>query len=227
MSLAPRFRLLVVALLATIAPVALRAQEARTNESRSLRVAAVPVGSPAATTVLQPSDVVRIQVWRKPELSGEFTVGADGALRHPVYHDVTVAGMPMAEVESRIRSILMRFEASPVFIVEPLLRVSVEGEVRQPGLYAMSVETTLGQAIGIAGGATSAARTDRVTLRRGTSVISLNLNDPRTAASATRVQSGDRIIVAQQRSMLRDYIAPIASIAAAVGTAVTIATRSR
>ena len=227
MSHAPRSRLLVVALLATVAPVALRAQEARTNDSRSLRVAAAPVGSPAVTVVLQPSDVVRIQVWRKPELSGEFTVGADGALRHPVYHDVAVAGMPMPEVESRIRSILMRFEAAPVFIVEPLLRVSVEGEVRQPGLYAMSVETTLGQAIGVAGGATSAARTDRVTLRRGSSVVSLDLNDPRTAASATRVQSGDRIIVAQQRSILRDYIAPIASIAAAVGTAVTIATRSR
>ena len=224
MLLSPRLRLLLAGLAIMAAPAMLRAQEARTSESRSLRVAAAPA---VASPVLQPSDVVRIQVWRKPELSGEFTVGADGALRHPVYHDAIVAGMPMSEVESRIRGILLRFEASPVFIVEPLLRVSVEGEVRQPGLYSMSVETTVGQALGIAGGATSAARTDRVTLRRGTSVVALDLNDPRAAASATRVLSGDRIIVAQQRSMLRDYIAPIASIAAAVGTAVTLATRSR
>lgn len=176
---------------------------------------------------LQPSDVVRIEVWRRPELSGDFTVGMDGALRHPVFHDVVVAGIAMPEVEARIRSILLRFDATPVFIVEPLFRVSVEGEVRQPNLYALTRETTFSQAIALAGGITPLGRPDRVSVIRGGNVLHLDLNEAGAAPASNRIASGDRIIVGARRNVLRDNIAPIASIAAAVGTVVGIATRRR
>ena len=208
-------------------PALVRAQGA-TPEAPSMMTAARPVAVVSVwdgATVLRPSDVVRIQVWRKPELSGEFTVGPDGALRHPVYHDAVVTDVPMHEVESRIRGVLLRFEAAPVFIVEPLLRVSVEGEVRQPGLYSMSAETTVGQAIALAGGTTSLSRTDRITVRRAHQVIRLHLNDDAATASTMRILSGDRILVPAQRHVFRDYIAPVASIAAAVGAAINIARR--
>jgi hypothetical protein len=46
---------------------------------------AVPPAAGQGTTegTLRPGDVVRIDVWQKPELSGEFRVGIDGSLVHP------------------------------------------------------------------------------------------------------------------------------------------------
>ena len=209
---------------AAAGPAALRAQDAMHRAAPTLDVHASSAREGAA---LQPSDVVRIEVWRRPELSGDFTVGLDGALRHPVFRDIVVAGLPMTEVESRVRSVLLRFDATPVFIVEPLFRVSVEGEVRQPNLYALARETTFSQAIALAGGITPLGRADRVSVIRAGTVLRLDLNDAAATPASSRIASGDRIIVGARRNVLRDNIAPIASIAAALGTVVAIATRNR
>jgi len=47
-------------------------------------------GDPA----LRPGDVLRINVWRHPELSGDFVVAPDSTLVDPVYQVVKVAGHP-------------------------------------------------------------------------------------------------------------------------------------
>src|SRR5688572_27242384 len=86
-------------------------------------------------SALNAGDVLRITVWRKPELSGDFLIAADGTVSHPLYRDVRVTGIPMAAVESRLRDFLATLEAKPQFVVEPLLRVAVSGEVRQPNMY--------------------------------------------------------------------------------------------
>ncbi|MGH7648806.1 MAG: polysaccharide biosynthesis/export family protein, partial [Gemmatimonadaceae bacterium] len=41
-------------------------------------------------TVLHPGDEVRITVWRNPELSGDFPIGINGALVHPLYQAVPI-----------------------------------------------------------------------------------------------------------------------------------------
>src|SRR5690349_4287754 len=35
--------------------------------------------------VLAPGDSVRVVVWRKPELSGDFIIAPDGSITHPLY----------------------------------------------------------------------------------------------------------------------------------------------
>ena len=47
--------------------------------------------APAVFT-LKPGDMVRVTVWRKPELSGDFRVLADGSIAHPLYQAINVTG---------------------------------------------------------------------------------------------------------------------------------------
>ena len=70
--------------------------------------------------VLTPGDSVRIQVWRKPEFSGDFVIAPDGSVSHPLYRSVRVAGVPFATAEANIRRFLSGFEENPQFVMEPL-----------------------------------------------------------------------------------------------------------
>ena len=94
-------------------------------------------------SVLSPGDSVRIVVWRKPEFSGDFVVAPNGSITHPLFRSVQVAGVPFATAEANLRRFLARFEENPEFVIEPLIRVAVSGEVDKPQVFALRPETTI------------------------------------------------------------------------------------
>ena len=61
-----------------------------------------------AGPILRPGDALRVTVLRHPELSGEFSVTADGTLLHPLYRELHVVGVPMSEVDAMVRAVLTR-----------------------------------------------------------------------------------------------------------------------
>jgi polysaccharide biosynthesis/export protein VpsN len=170
------------------------------------------------TVALSPGDAVQIQVWRQPDLSGEFEITGAGTIGHPLYRELTVAGRPFAEMESELRAFLARFDANPQFVVEPLFRIPVAGEVRVPDVYSLRPETTISQAIALARGPTERGRLDRVVLHRDGEEIRIDLTDPRNALREMTVRSGDQIVVERRVDVFREYIAPSASIIAAIAT---------
>lgn len=163
-------------------------------------------------TDLAPGDVVQIAVWRQPELSGEFEVAADGTLVHPIYREVRVTDVPMDVVEQRIRTLLSRYESDPRFSIQPLVRVAVGGEVREPSLYTIPTGTSVAQVVALAGGATERGRLSQVRLYRAGEVLDVDLTNPDGALSQSMVRSGDRIVVSRRTFILRDYLGPIASL---------------
>ena len=179
-------------------------------------VAAQDAPLPAPAPTLAPGDAVRITVWRKEELSGEVEVSADSTLAHPLYRGIRAVGIPFPELEARIRARLLDFETNPQFVVQPLLRVAVGGEVRQPNLYAVGPEVTVLQALALAGGLSDRGRIDRVQLVRGGVSQVLDLTRPETGSTLVTVRSGDQIFVQRRRDVFREYVAPVASIVAAV-----------
>src|SRR5690348_3045151 len=64
----------------------------------------------AQQVMLAPGDSIRISVWRKPEMSGDFIVGPDGTITHPLYQAVRVGGIPFSTAEVNLRNFLLRFE---------------------------------------------------------------------------------------------------------------------
>lgn len=162
---------------------------------------------------LRPGDAVRITVWQKPELSGEFYVSANGGIAHPYYQDVQVGGIAVPTIYQRVHAHLAQYDTNPIVLVEPLIQVAVAGEVRRPDVYLLPPETTITQAIMRAGGPTEHGRMNRVRIVRADGDLTLDLNRPDAAISRTYVQSGDQILMTRSRNVFRDYVGPVASVA--------------
>jgi protein involved in polysaccharide export with SLBB domain len=171
---------------------------------------------------LTPGDAIRIDVWRNKELSGEFPIAADGSITHPLYRELKVAGIPLPEVESRIRSFISRYEATPTFVVTPLLRVIVGGEVRQPNIVSVPPGTTVAQVLAMAGGPTERGRLDRVELRRQNGSRTLNVTGPDAMDARLEVHSGDMILVGRRNNVVQELITPASSILAALAAVTSV-----
>jgi protein involved in polysaccharide export with SLBB domain len=173
---------------------------------------------------LASGDSIRIVVWRKPEMSGDFIVGPDGTITHPLYQTVRVGGVPFATARVNLRNFLARFEQDPQFVAEPLIRVAVSGEVGRPQVFALRPETTIADAVAQAGGPNQFANRENVrVLRKGSDgrqrELRLNLLEPQAASSSLRVHSGDQIVVDRRKSFFRDVFMPGLSV---LGSAASI-----
>jgi protein involved in polysaccharide export with SLBB domain len=127
---------------------------------------------------------------------------------------VRVGGVPFATAESNVRTFLARYEQDPQFVLEPLVRVAVSGEVGRPQVFAVRPETSIADAVAQAGGPNQFGRRDKVRVLRkeGSSgrqrEIIVSLLDPEGAAATLRVHSGDQIVVDRRRSFFRDIFLP-------------------
>src|SRR5215208_1173860 len=158
---------------------------------------------------LAAGDSVRVTVWRKPEMSGDFIVGPDGTITHPLYRAVRVGGVPFATAEVNVRNFLARFEQDPQFVMEPLVRVSVLGEVGKPQVFAVRPETSVADAVAQAGGPSEDGNRERVrVLRKDASgrqrEFSVSLLTSDASSGSFRVHSGDQIVVDKRKSFFKD-----------------------
>ncbi|HEV8399062.1 MAG TPA: polysaccharide biosynthesis/export family protein [Gemmatimonadales bacterium] len=181
---------------------------------------------PRDSLALRPGDAVRITVWRKPEMSGEFAVAADGSLTHPLYRALRVTGIPLATAEARLRTFLQQYETNPEFVMEPLLHVAVGGEVVRPNLYTLRPETSVSDAVALAGGPTERGRRDRVRLLRDGSEVVLDLTTPQPGYATTPIRSGDQILVDRKRAVFRETIGPIVMVAGATAAILNVILRA-
>jgi len=177
--------------------------------------------------ILRPGDVLRINVWRHPELSGDFEVAPDSTLVHPVYQAIRVAGAPLPVVKERLRGLLTTYEQEVQLVIEPLFPVTVAGEVRVPNLYRLSQGTTFAQAIGQAGGATEQGRLDKVRVIRRDSEMTIDLAGGYSKYEALPIASGDQVLVGRRGNfnLLRDVLVPLASLTAAVAAVLAYSRR--
>jgi polysaccharide export outer membrane protein len=190
------FSLMLLALVVLSVPAS--AQESRASSEQA---------------VLAPGDSVRIVVWRKPEFSGDFVVAPNGTITHPLFRSVQVAGVPFATAEANLRRYLARFEENPEFVMEPLIRVAISGEVERPLVYALRPETTIAEAVARAGGATETGARNRVRVLRlhqsgQQEQLIINLTDPEASYGSVPIRSGDQIIVDRRKSFMRDILLP-------------------
>lgn len=166
--------------------------------------------------ILQPGDMLQIEVWRQPEYSGEFEITGDGMIAHPLYRQVKAAGREVSDVEEDLHVLLTRYLGEPSFLVEGFFRVAVGGEVRTPDIYPLMAQATIARAIALAGGPTQRARVDRVILRRNGQPFVVDLTSPDARLWDLEVRSGDEIIVERRVDVFREFVAPSAAVVGAI-----------
>jgi polysaccharide export outer membrane protein len=184
----------------------------------AVSAASAQLAPPISTSkaLLRPGDALQIEVWHRAEFTGEFAVASNGTIAHPLLGEITVAGLPMEEINRRVYVFLQEFDEEPHFVIQPLVRVGVGGEVRTPNLLKLSPDVTIAEAIAAAGGATQYGKLNKVKLIRSGREMTIDVTRAEPGPAQQPVQSGDQLYVPRKGNFFRDNIAPAGSIVAAL-----------
>ena len=150
--------LALVSCVALVAPVVWAAGSSSQSAPLPLDRAALNLERPQGDYVIGVEDKLTIRVFEVKELSFDNEqVDASGDIELPLIGKVAAAGMTTAQLEREIAGRLgERYLQSPqvsVSVAEGASeKVTVEGEVKNPGVFQIKGRTTLMQAIALAGG---------------------------------------------------------------------------
>jgi polysaccharide export outer membrane protein len=174
--------------------------------------------------VLRSGDALKIVVYRDKELSGEYLIDSRGQVQIPGLGVINAAGLDPTQVKDTLRAALLkRGFTDPEIAVQPLIRVSVLGEVRQPALYPVDPGMSLIQLVTIAGGPTASANLKRTRVVREGRVFEVDLQSALAGSASGRVvlYSNDVVVVPKRTGFTRENLSFILGL---TSTAVTIAT---
>lgn len=153
-----------------------------------------PVNSETRELALSPGDVVRISIWREPDLSGEFLVDESGIVTLPLLGKRSVLNIPVFRLRDTLIADYGVQLKNPSVTITPLRRIYVLGEVAKPGLYTVDPTISLAGAVALAGGATATGDLDRLRVVRGGKVV-LNRVAAGSSLSAVNILSEDQVFV--------------------------------
>ena len=154
---------------------------------------------------LGPEDQIRVSVWENTQLTLDLIVRPDGKISMPLIQDVVAEGQTAAELAMQIQQKLTAFIKEPQVSVIVLQinapKFYVMGNVVRPGTYPLRGETSILQALSIAGGFTQFASPRGIKLIRNTSgkqeVRKINYNNliDEGGEGNYLLKSGDTIVV--------------------------------
>jgi polysaccharide export outer membrane protein len=169
----------------------------------------VPASAPPAISdyVIGPEDLLQITVWKNESLSRELAVRPDGKISMPLLHDIQAAGLTPMQLQEKLSTALGEFMPNPEVAVTVTdvrsYRISVLGEVVKPGVLQLKSDTTVLEAIALAGGFRDFASPSKIVILRKngdgqTHKIPFNYNrvvkDNRAEGNVT-LKSGDVVVV--------------------------------
>jgi polysaccharide export outer membrane protein len=152
-----------------------------------------------------PEDQIRVSVWENRDLTLDLVVRPDGKISMPLIQDVIAEGQTATELANTIQQRLGAFIKEPQVSVI-LLQVNapkfyVMGNVVRPGTFPLRGETSVLQALSLAGGFTQFASPRSIKLIRNTGgkqeVRKVNYNSMIDEGGEGNylLKSGDTIVV--------------------------------
>jgi len=214
--------ILVVALVPRARPAS--AQTGAAPESGAGgEVGAARAAGGGVTPRAQAGDRVVLRIWNEPEMSDTFTVARTGEVILPRLGATQVAGVEIEALQGSLRTAYAEFLRNPSVEVVVLRRISVLGEVRNPGIYMADLTMGIPELIAQAGGVLNTADPNRVTLMRGSERVEF---DRRRQAEmfVAELHSGDQIHVPQRGYLVRNAM-PLFSTGLALLTTILFAVR--
>jgi polysaccharide export outer membrane protein len=165
-------RSVVLALVSTalIGPIAAQTQ----TQAQTQAQAQNPAAAQGNDYMVGPQDVLTITMYDQADLSGRYSVDADGSFTFPLVGRVKASGMTLRQVESQLIAKLK----DGGFFPNPQLSVTIEqyksqkvfivGEVRSPGMYPLSGGMSLVEVLARAGSTLPSASGEAVIVHDAT-----------------------------------------------------------
>jgi len=141
------------------------------KENNQLRITAIDYDKYIKNDyIIGPEDVIEVSVWKSPDLSTTIMVRPDGMISLPLIGDIQASSHTAKELKEEIAQKLTEYKQDPIvsIIVKEAnsQAIYVTGEVARPGKYPLRSETTIVQAITLAGGFTQWADKDQIVIIR-------------------------------------------------------------
>jgi polysaccharide export outer membrane protein len=137
---------------------------------------------------------VRVEIWREPDLSGNFLVNESGVVVLPLLGARMVGDVPLPHLRESLMEDYQDYLRNPSITITPLRRIHVLGEVNKPGLYEVDPTFTLAAVVALAGGAAPMGDLNRIRVIRGDTITHERVGAA-AALSAMDIRSGDQILV--------------------------------
>lgn len=158
------------------------------------------------TYVLRPNDVIRLDVYEEPDLSGAVRILKSGHASFPLIGSLEISGLSVRVASAKIRDLYAKD-----YLVDPKLTLSVQdyateyisviGAVRSPGQIPMPVSGNLdlAAAMATAGGLAETADANGILLVRASgSTATYSISSIVNGENGrVKLSGGDRIIVNQ------------------------------
>jgi len=178
-------RHMAAATVVLLCAVAGRAQSPTKSTSTTAALRNSPANQPVAATkptspdpvptsgdnyVIGPEDVLSINVWKDPEVSGSVPVRPDGRITVPLLGDLVASGQTPSQLAAEIRGKLKSYVLDPeVQVIVTQVKshsFNVVGKVTKPGAYDLAKPTTVLDAVALAGGFQDFAKLNKVYVLR-------------------------------------------------------------
>src|ERR1700676_2524081 len=153
--------------------------------------------SPVTDYVVGPQDILTITSYDQADLSGKFSVEADGTFTYPMIGRFRAGGLTLRQVETGLKKRLV----DDGYFRNPQITVAVEtyksqkvfivGEVRTPGTYPLSGDMNLVEALARAGSTLPTASGDAIIVHAGDSAAGPTLPTTPDATNVVRVNLRD------------------------------------
>jgi polysaccharide export outer membrane protein len=165
-------------------------------------------GSEALSAAVDPNtykigaeDVIRVTVWREPELSGAMIVRPDGKVTLPLIGDVQAAGLTPVQMSQQVKESLGKILNKPEVMIAVQSvnskRFYISGKVGRGGPVPLVMPTTVLQALSSAG-LSEWAKKKKIVIMRGTERLKFNYEDViqgKRLEQNIYLQDGDHIYV--------------------------------
>jgi polysaccharide biosynthesis/export protein len=164
-----------------------------------------PAKPPQEFYVIGFGDVLNVNIWKEPTLSGTAKVRPDGYITLPLINEVQVVGLTTAQVRKLLEEKYREFTANPFVTVRvegiASSEVFLVGQVNRPGPFPLNGNDTLLQLLARAGGLSIFAARDkiRVVRREGEKITEFTIDYDAILQGDLKqdilLRPGDRIIV--------------------------------
>ena len=150
-------------------PAGSNSQPQPANSEQTQTTPAPPPGV-SRTYVIQPGDVLEVQVWKETEVSKQVPVRPDGKISLPLINDVQAAGLTADQLTADLTEKFKKFISEPqVTVIVTQVnsqRIYVMGEVLRGGTYPLLPGMTVLQGLSDAGGFTTFASPKKIYVLR-------------------------------------------------------------